>query len=127
VVREAKALVPSAWEWAHNTFSPKSRFLDLAKGQFRSPDPFLDVREGFIIRRVAADSRKVDLRDDAGADLRAELLRAMGFDLGAIHAADSDAKAAIIADLQAKPDDWLHQAAKTAAADVEQDYQGWKS
>ena len=127
VLREAKALFPSAWEWAHNAFSPKSRFLDLAKGQFRSPDPFLDVKEGFIIRRIAADSRKVDLGDDAGADLRTELLRAMGFDLGAIHAADSDAKAAIAADMQARPDDWLHQAAKTAAADVEQDYNEWKS
>jgi hypothetical protein len=40
VVREAKALVPSAWEWAHNTFSAKSRFLDLAKDQFRSADLF---------------------------------------------------------------------------------------
>ena len=52
VLREAKGLLPSAWEWAHNAFSPKSRFLDLAKGQFRSPDPFLDVKEGFIIRQL---------------------------------------------------------------------------
>jgi hypothetical protein len=86
VVREAKALVPSAWDWAHHAAAPKSRFLDLARGPSRSPDPFLDVKAKFIVRRIAPDSRKVDLHDNPGPALHADLLRAMGFDLGAIHA-----------------------------------------
>ena len=39
-MREAKALVPSAWHWASGTAEP-IRFLDLARGIHRSPDPWL--------------------------------------------------------------------------------------
>jgi hypothetical protein len=92
IVREAKALVPSAWNWAHNKASSRLRFLDLAKGAFRSPDPFLALQSGFLFRRIAADSRKVELGDNAGAKLKLDLLRAMGFDLGAIHSAEAPRK-----------------------------------
>jgi hypothetical protein len=34
------------------------------------PDPFLTGKRGFVIRRMAADSRKIDLGDDAGAKLK---------------------------------------------------------
>src|SRR5262249_41708326 len=53
VVREAKALVPSAWDWAHDRAARQSRFLALAQGRFRSPDPHLQVHPGFIIPRIA--------------------------------------------------------------------------
>ena len=59
VLREAKALVPSAWNWANGPGkSRKSNFLALANSRYRAPDPFLDVRHQFIFRRIAADSRK---------------------------------------------------------------------
>ena len=41
VVREAKALVPSAWDWAHGTEGGPSCFMALAHGPHRAPDPFL--------------------------------------------------------------------------------------
>jgi hypothetical protein len=124
-MREAKALVPSAWYWAHGNKAEPSHFLELAKGKHRSPDPFLTVRNGFVLRRLAADSRKIDLHDVAGAGLTAELLRAMGRDLGSIHAAGAGAADRIRRDLDPRPDDWLHGAAKAAAAAVEQDYEEW--
>jgi hypothetical protein len=127
VVREAKALVPSAWDWAHGATAPKSRFLDLARGPSRSPDPFLDVKAMFIIRRIAPDSRKVDLGDNPGPALHADLLRAMGSDLGAIHAAQAETAAAIRRDLQGRTSDWLHRAAKTAAISVQEDFDEWIS
>jgi hypothetical protein len=126
IVREAKALVPSAWTWAHGG-SEKPRFLQLAKGRYQSPDPFLDVREGFVFRRIAADSRKVDLGDDAGSNVKIDLLRAMGFDLGSIHATDPQSADAVRRDLKERPRDWLHAAAKTAAAAVEQDWESWRA
>jgi hypothetical protein len=58
VLREAKALVPSAWTWANGPKqSQKSNFLALANDRYRAPDPFLQVRHGFIFRRIAADSQ----------------------------------------------------------------------
>jgi hypothetical protein len=58
--------------------------------------------------------------------LRLNLLRAMGVDLGAIHAADQSAGDAVKADLCARPDDWLYAATKTAAAAVEEDFNEWR-
>ena len=125
VVREAKALVPSAWNWAHGESSARFRFLDLATGKFRSPDPFLSVKDRFVVRRIAADSQKVELGKDAGAELKIGLLRAMGFDLGAIHAAQRQAAEQIVSDLDVRPSDWLYDAAKKAAAAVKQDFAEW--
>ena len=72
IVREAKALVPSAWDWAHADEAPVFRALDLATGAYRSPDPHLAVADRFIIRRVAADSQKVEFGDHAGEALHAQ-------------------------------------------------------
>jgi uncharacterized protein DUF2252 len=126
IVREAKALVPSAWDWAHGR-EGEPRFLQLAVGQFRAPDPHLALSHGFIIRRIAPDSRKLDLGDRAGARFRLDLLRAMGFDIGAIHAATKAASAKILDDLGGRTKDWLHDAAKDAAMAVEQDHAEWRA
>lgn len=126
VLREAKALVPSAWTWANGEKSKTPKFLELANGQYRAPDPFLDVRDNFILRRIAADSRKIELGDDAGSQLRIDLLRAMGFDLGSIHAANSPV--GVLRDhLKKRPRGWLHAAAKTAVAAVERDHEEWRN
>ena len=126
VVREAKALVPSAWTWAHGTTKAKLQFTELADGIHRAPDPWLALRHGFIFRRIAADSRKVELDREHQARLTRRLLEAMGFDLGAIHAAAKRARLRAIADhLAAQPRAWLSAAALDAAADVVRDYEAW--
>jgi hypothetical protein len=127
VLREAKASAPSAWTWAHGGKSQASNFLKLANGRFRAPDPYLDMRDNFILRRIAADSRKIELGSDVGSKLRTDLLQAMGFDLASIHAAGSPDIGALQHDLKTRPRSWLYDAAKTAAAAVEKDYQGWAS
>jgi hypothetical protein len=125
IVREAKALVPSAWDWAHGAPNTAPRFIDLAVGQYRSPDPFLMVEDRYIFRRIAADARKVELGPGAGAELRGKLLTAMGFDIGSIHGADAQASA-IRSDIAKRAPDWLYKASKTAAAWVEKDFHEWK-
>jgi hypothetical protein len=122
VVREAKALVPSAWGWAHDATEGASRFTELADGRFRTPDPFLRAEGRFIYRRIAADSRKVEYGGDRNVSVA--LLTAMGRDLGAIHAADPHLPE-LRADLAGRPAKWLHEAAKAAAAAVEADYRSW--
>ena len=124
VLREAKALVPSAWEWAHDDVTGFSRFLDLARGTFRSPDPFLDVRHKFIVRRIAADSDKLEFGKDPSVSQ--DLLTAMGFDLGAIHAADRRCDK-VRKDLRQRAGDWLHDAATAAMRTVREDFAKWSS
>jgi hypothetical protein len=127
VLREAKALVPSGWIWANGGRDRTSDVLALANGKYRAPDPFLDVAGKFIIRRIAADSHKVELGDDAGSKLRVDFLRAMAFDLASIHAAGIGRPASLQRDLDKRPRDWLYDAAKTAATAVERDYDEWRS
>jgi hypothetical protein len=68
----------------------------------------------------------VELGADAGQKLHVDLLRAMGRDLGSIHAADAERARAVRADLEGRPSAWLYDAAKAAAAEVEQDFRKWK-
>jgi hypothetical protein len=133
VVREAKALVASAWTWAHNgarTKTPRKHiFWELSTGTYRAPDPFLSVNRvddrDFIFRRLSADARKIELGEDAGADLKLELLRGMGADLASIHAATPDASAAIAANLKARGSAWLRNAARAAREATERDFNVW--
>jgi len=127
VLREAKALVPSAWTWAHRGKSKASHFRSLANGRYRAPDPFLEVRGKFIFRRVAADSRKIELADIGGAQIKVNILEAMGFDLASIHAASSVSVRRLKADLDRRPRGWLTAAAEVAAAKVKRDYREWCS
>ncbi len=123
IVREAKALVSSAWNWAHHKPADHSNFLDLATGHHRAPDPFLKIRgNAFIVRRIAADSRKIDLGADAGAELDERVLMAMGVDLAAIHAARHHDARKISQDLEGRPDGWLNANAKRAAQAVTDDH-----
>jgi hypothetical protein len=97
----------------------------LANGKYRAPDPFLDVHDEFIFRRIAADSRKIELVDAAGS-IRVNVVQAMGFDLGSIHAAGSPGVRVLRADLKKRPRGWLNAAAKTAVAAVKRDYEEWR-
>ncbi|MBR1121517.1 DUF2252 family protein [Bradyrhizobium lablabi] len=124
VLREAKALVPSAWTWA-NGQKQESRLLDAANGPYRAPDPLLDVRHKFIFRRIAGDAEKIELGKKAGANIHLELLRAMGFDLASVHAASARSAGPIRKDLDKRPRGWLNKAAAIAATEVERDFHEW--
>ncbi|MGJ5024806.1 DUF2252 family protein [Bradyrhizobium oligotrophicum] len=142
IVREAKALVPSAWTWAKNRTenrtksgtqpkpAPPHRFVALSTGTYRAPDPFLHVHRtndgDYVVRRLSADSRKIDLGKEAGADLKLELLRGMGTDLASIHAADRRAGAEIAADLGKRGSGWLRRAARAAREATERDHDVWR-
>jgi hypothetical protein len=123
IVREAKALVASAWDWAHGDKGHPRRPLALAYGPFRAPDPFLRLfKDKFIVRKLAADSRKVEFGADGAAHLEERLLAAMGADLVAIHGARAADAKRIEEDLDDRPPDWLHESAKRAACAVVDDY-----
>jgi hypothetical protein len=116
------ALVPSAWTYVHG--AQRSGLLKLARGPHRAPDPFLDVEGKWIIRRLAPDSRKIELDKDAARHLKGDFLQAMAF--ASIHAAGSAGGDVLKRDLKKRPNDWLYEAAKIAAAAVEKDFEAWR-
>jgi uncharacterized protein (DUF2252 family) len=144
VLREAKALVPSAWDWAHGSPNASPRFADLAAATTRAQDPYMAVTDGFIIRRLAPDSRKAELENNPGdqlqdrvlqdAQLRNEalqrkLLKAMGREIGSLHAITANARAimAHLNSLEEHSPEWLRAASKKAAQAVEEDFKTWTS
>jgi hypothetical protein len=126
LVREAKALVPSAWDWAHNTTKARSRFLEAARSRHRSPDPWLNAGKRLIVRRIAADAIKIELDSMPRKALQRGLFEAMGFDLGSFHGSKRDDAKAIAKDLSRRPDGWLHDAADRAEKAVRADFREWK-
>lgn len=90
IVREAKAQVASAWDWAHRRPDAKSRLLKAAWSASRSPDPYLDADGRFVFRRLAADADKIEMDGSKlhRYGLQTHLLTAMGRDLGSFHASN---------------------------------------
>ena len=125
VVREAKALVASGWDWAHHQLGNRHRFMEAASARARAPDPFLDVDGNFILRRVAADTRKVERTADFDRKLDRSLLRAMGFELGSFHASSVATADAIQHDLERRSGGWLSASAKAVASVVQGDFEEW--
>jgi len=83
IAREAKALLPSCWDRE----SAVGEQFGLSTSRYRSPDPFLLLDEGVTVRRLAPNSRKIDLNSHRRR-VRRRLVGAMARDIGAIHAAD---------------------------------------
>jgi hypothetical protein len=116
IAREAKALLSSGWDWAAGRADRANRLDDAVNRATSAPDPFLHADRGFIVRRIAADTRKVERNSDFDRKLDAKLLRAMGSEIGSIHASTPALKQPILDDLGDKDPDWLHETAKAAAS-----------
>ena len=122
IAREAKALVPSCWLNKASADRAGQVFLRTARGRYRSPDPWLDVHDGVIVRRLAPNSRKLEIEKIGG--LRAPVLVMMGFELANIHAGDANAARRIAADLDTRKPKWLATAIENV---VDATIQDWKT
>ena len=120
-MRESKALVPSAWLWAHGVKRRAIKFDEVNAGRYRSPDPCVRLAHRNVYRRLAPDSRKIDLAELAGSGLSERLLNAMGRDLGSVHASTGATKK-ILQDLDRRGSAWLEEASEVAMAHVRADF-----
>jgi len=127
ILREAKAIVPSAWTRAHGG-SSKLRCLEVATGKYRAPDPWYRLQDGVGVRRLSPNNRKLDLTEVNGASqlVNPEMLRAMGRDLAAVHLGNGARAAAIVRDLDRRKRRWLRTATRAAAAFVRREQKEWR-
>lgn len=122
VAREAKAVVPSCW---NRDARPGAGYAS-AGGHYRSPDPWLVLDGDIVVRRLAPNSRKVDLEGEHKG-IRRRLLRAMGRDLAAVHAGDGAGVARVKEDLEMRGAGWLAAAARAVAAATESDWKAYRA
>jgi hypothetical protein len=128
VAHEAKALAPSAWEWAHRDHaSSKIHYLELAASAVRIPDPLTDVREGWLVRRLSPDCSRIELASLPKQRDEGRLLRSMGWEAGNIHLGTRGAAKTILADLKRRKPAWLREAATTMGRLVRDDWKEWRA
>jgi hypothetical protein len=134
VVREAKALVPSAWDRARGNAKAPIRSGEIANGPYRAMDPWYRIsveaslpHEGLIVRRLSPNNRKIEAEDadGLGALLTDEMLKTMGLELANVHLGTAKARDAIERDLARRKDGWLAAGAGAMAKAVQREQQEW--
>lgn len=132
-VREAKALVTSAWELAHGNAKAPIRCGEIAAGPHRAPDPWYRVlrandgaeHTGIVVRRLSPNNRKLDADRNGDFLLSTDAHGAMGLELANLHLGTGDA-AAILADLAARKKGWLAEAAEATAAAINAEWKEFR-
>jgi len=128
VAHEAKALAPSAWDWAHPTHpAGRIHYLEIVAGAVRSPDPLTDVRESWLLRRLAPDCSRIELEMLPRRRDEARLLKAMGWEAGNVHLGTRGAAKPILVDLTRRRQGWLRDAATRMARLVRADWKEWRA
>ena len=126
IVREAKAAAPSACRWAEKGGgTAKILGEEALECAVRCPDPFVHIRKGWVVRRLAADCSRIELSALPREHDEHRLLRAMGFETANVHLGSRRASA-IKKDLSRRSTGWLRRAAKWMVEAVEQDWKAWR-
>ena len=126
IVREAKAMVPSAWTRANNHGRDALQWHRLATGRYRSPDPWLALTGDVATRRLSPNNRKIEAAENPFILTSRKMLRAMGHDLAAIHLGIADRRKAIEHDLGNRKRNWLRSAVERTADFVRRDCRAWR-
>jgi hypothetical protein len=126
VVREAKAIVRSAWPLANNSTDTQIHVGAIATGKYRAIDPWFLLDGKIIVRRLSPNNRKIEI-DDGVNTFSPAMLEAMGADLANVHAGLVDRRTGIKRDLDKRGKGWLTESARQAAEAVSSDYRSWKA
>jgi hypothetical protein len=126
ICREAKALAPSAWIWASaGQQHPRIGYQEALDSSVRAIDPFVRLKGGWIVRRLAPDCTRVELADVPREKDTSKLLAAMGWETANIHLGSRRTRA-ILRDLNGRPRNWLHQAAARMVKATTADWEEWR-
>lgn len=127
VAREAKALLPSALHWLNpKRTSAEILYGAILKRAVRCPDPYVQMRGHWIVRRLSPHCSRIEL--DALGTNRGELrlLEAMGRETANVHLGTVEKRKAILKDLRARKGSWLVGAAQGMADAMEKDWRVWR-
>jgi hypothetical protein len=126
IARETKPLLPSACAWAGGLSSKEIYYAQILAKAVRTPDPFLAVKEGWVLRRLSPYCSRIELSDLPRGHDEEKLLRAMGRELANVHLGAGGAVAAVRRDLRQRKSKWLHQATEVMAEATLKDWKEWQ-
>jgi hypothetical protein len=127
IAREAKALAPSACAWAEpDKASGPIHYQEILDRAVRCRDPFVRVRKGWVVRRLAPDCSRIELSALPKERDEIRLLHAMGFETANIHLGTMKPRR-VREDLRARPRGWLLGAARAMERAVLADFKEYAS
>jgi hypothetical protein len=115
VAREAKAWLPSAWNWARGKPDERAYALRLLERAVRQPYPFYRVQDGWLIRRLAPHCGRIDQSRIPRRKDERQVLVAMGREIANLHLATAERRNDVLKDLAGRKSDWLLKAARKMA------------
>jgi hypothetical protein len=130
--REAKALVPSALYWLQKQKHMPSQTATLLQHAIRSPDPYFQVHDNWLVRQFAPDVAKIELPEgpqDTRLPMAPAMLRLMGAETANIHLGsrspeDLNQRLRLLeSDLGGQ---WLHEATDAMTRSTARDSRQWR-
>jgi Uncharacterized protein conserved in bacteria (DUF2252) len=127
IAREAKALVASACSWAEGQSGASEILYQTIIGRaVRCPDPFVELRGKWIVRRLSPHCCRIELATLKAAGPEARLLEAMGRETANIHLGTKAARKPILRHMEKQKGKWLHKATLAMSAVITADWKTWK-
>ena len=126
VAREAKALAPSSVHWARGSDHPELLYQVIINRAVRSPDPFVQLRGRWIVRRLSPHCCRIELNVLPKGRDELRLLFAMGWETGNIHLGSGSASKPICRYLDRLKAGWLSGSARGMADAVTRDWRVWR-
>jgi hypothetical protein len=126
IAREAKALLPSACAWAAGSSNHEIYYSQIISTAVRTPDPFLAVQGGWVLRRLSPYCSRIELSQLSRSHDREKMLRAMGRELANVHLGARRAVPAVRRDLAQRKSKWLRQAAEVMVQATLKEWNEWR-
>jgi hypothetical protein len=124
VAREAKAMLPSAYDKQHG--GNQIYYATILKAAIRAADPFVALQQGWLIRRLGPHCSRIELIDLPRRKDERVLLAAMGAETANIHLGSPASVSALRRDLKARSTDWLPEAAQRMIKATLKDWKAWR-
>jgi hypothetical protein len=127
VAREAKSLALSSVYWAGEVRGRTTiRYQEIIDGAVRCPDPFVRLRDSWLLRRLSPHCSRIELTVLPRGRDELRLLNAMGWETANIHLANAKARNSIRRHLDKIRANFLPAAVKSMAERVSDDWKTWK-
>jgi hypothetical protein len=127
IAREAKALVASACQWAKaREASSAIHYQTIVSRAVRCPDPFVQLRGRWIVRRLSPHCCRLELATLKTYGEELQLLHAMGWEIANIHLGTENSRSRILSHLKKQTREWLHEATLEMLQSVRGDWKAWR-
>ena len=127
IARDTKPLLPSTALWVEKKHkNAEIYYEEILVRAVRSLDPVVKVYSGWVVRRLASDSRRIELTELGPERDEKRMLRAMGRETGNIHLGTPTAVKAVLDDLKNRKKDWLKKAAEKMTEATLDDWEKWR-